>query len=63
MSQLFRKEAMERRSRALFGDVLLRGPISAIWIGLLVTITFGLIGIILFGIDVRGETIWNWLRG
>ncbi|MGB3455479.1 MAG: hypothetical protein WBG08_05160 [Litorimonas sp.] len=63
MSQLFRKEAMERRSRALFGEVILRGPLSGWAVGGLVIATLGLIAFILFGIDVRGQTVWSWLRG
>ena len=63
MSQLFRKEAMERRSRALFGEVVLRGPLPA-WCVLLLLIGAGiLIGAILFGIDVNGQSVWSWLRG
>jgi len=63
MSQLFRKEAMKRRSRALFGEVVLRGPLPA-WavIGLLLA-SCGLIAAILFGIRVDGETVWTWLNG
>ena len=61
MSQLFRKEALGRRSRALFGEVVLRGPLSIWIIAVLVLITLGLIGWILFGVEVRGETVWSWL--
>lgn len=61
MSQLFRKEALERRSRALFGEVVLRGPLSIWIIAVLVLVTLGLIGWILFGVEVRGETVWSWL--
>lgn len=61
MSQLFRKEALERRSRALFGDVVLRGPLPAWVIAALTIVTLGLIGWILFGIEVKGETVWSWL--
>lgn len=61
MSQLFRKEALERRSRALFGEVVLRGPLAAWIIAVLVLGALGLMGWILFGIEVRGETVWSWL--
>lgn len=54
---------MERRSRALFGEVILRGPLSGWAVGGLVIATLGLIAFILFGIDVRGQTVWSWLRG
>jgi hypothetical protein len=62
MSQLFRKEAMERRSRALFGEVILRGPLP-LWavIGLII-ITMALIGFVLFGINIGDQTVWRWLR-
>lgn len=63
MSQLFRKEAMERRSRALFGDVVLRGPISLLIVTLLVMATFGLILALLFGIEINEQTVWAWLHG
>ncbi|MEM7727681.1 MAG: hypothetical protein AAF311_00230 [Pseudomonadota bacterium] len=63
MSQLFRKEAMERRSRALFGEVILRGPLSGWAVGGLMLATSALIGFILFGIEVGEQTVWSWLRG
>jgi hypothetical protein len=63
MSQLFRKEAMERRSRALFGEVVLRGPLPGWAIIGLTLATFGGIGFVLFGIDVDGSSVWSWLRG
>lgn len=62
MSQLFRKEAMERRSRALFGEVILRGPLPAWAVVGLVLMTMGLIGFVLFGINVDNQTVWGWLR-
>lgn len=61
MSQLFRKEAMERRSRALFGEVVLRGPLPGWAVIALVFGTLGLIGFVLFGIQVGDETVWSWL--
>lgn len=62
MSQLFRREAMERRSRALFGEVVLRGPLPGWCVAGLVLATFGLIGALLFGITVGDQTVWAWLR-
>ncbi|MGJ8560445.1 MAG: hypothetical protein ACSHX3_09435 [Litorimonas sp.] len=62
MSQLFRKEAMERRSRALFGEVILRGPLPAWAVIGLVLMSVGLIGFVLFGINVGDQTVWSWLR-
>jgi len=35
---LFRKEALEHRSRALFGEVVLRGPLASWFITLLLII-------------------------
>lgn len=53
---------MERRSRALFGEVILRGPLPA-WVVLgLVIAVLGLIGFVLFGITVGEQTVWSWLR-
>lgn len=63
MNQLFRKEAMEHRSRALFGEVVLRGPLPAWAVIGLVLLTLGLIGFVLFGITVDNQTVWSWLRG
>lgn len=63
MSQLFRKEAMERRSRALFGEVILKGSLSVWSVGALLAIVGGLIAAILFCINVDGQTVWSWLRG
>lgn len=63
MSQLFRKEAMERRSRALFGDVVLRGPLPGWAVAFLVIGALLLIAAILFGIDVDGQSVWSWLNG
>lgn len=62
MSQLFRKEALARRSRALYGEVRLRTPLRPIWIGLAILLSLGLIGFILFGIPVSDGTVWSWLR-
>lgn len=64
---LFRKEAIRHRTRALYGDVLLAAPLST-WVitVLLIAITFGLIGFGLFGsIDVDGirVPIWQWALG
>lgn len=61
MSQLFRKEAMERRSRALFGEVVLRGPLPGWAVIGLILCTLGLIGFVLFGIEVGDQTVWSWL--
>jgi len=62
MGQLFRREAMERRSRALFGEVVLRGPLAGWLVAGLVLLTVGLICGVLFGIHVGEKTVWAWLR-
>lgn len=64
---LFRKEAIRHRTRALFGDVILAAPLST-WIitGLLAVIMASAIGFALLGtIEVSGErvTIWLWALG
>ena len=63
MSQLFRKEALERRSRALFGEVRLRSPLGALWTLAIIAASLVVMGVILFGIPVGGGTVWAWLRG
>jgi hypothetical protein len=62
LSPLFRKEAMERRSRALFGEVILRGPLPGWAVAGLMIAVLGLIGFVLFGINVGDQTVWSWLR-
>ena len=64
---LFREEAVRHRTRALFGEVILAGPIST-WIitGLLLLIfvclaCFGLFGTI--EIDGIATPIWKWALG
>jgi len=53
MSDLFRKEALENRSRALYGEVALRGPLST-WVltALILILTLISIGL-LFGLKVQ----------
>ena len=63
MSQLFRKEALSRRSRALYGEVRLRSPLGLAPTVLVVASALALMGFILFGLDVRGQSVWGWLRG
>jgi len=65
MSDLFRKEALENRSRALYGEVALRGPLST-WILTGLILIFTLIGLgLLFGLTVQtGEgpmRLFTWL--
>ncbi len=63
MSNLFRREAMARRSRALYGEVRLRTPLSGWAVAALVIGAMAVMGWILFGLDVNGQTVWSWLRG
>tara|TARA_R110002020_G_scaffold187517_8_gene385924 strand:- start:493 stop:711 length:219 start_codon:yes stop_codon:yes gene_type:complete len=53
MSDLFRKEALENRSRALYGEVALRGPLSS-WLltGLILLFAMVIIGV-LFGLKIE----------
>jgi hypothetical protein len=52
MSDLFRKEAVENRSRALYGEVVLTGSIGN-WVLTGLVFLFALIGLgILFGLKV-----------
>ena len=53
MSDLFRKEALENRSRALYGEVALRGPLST-WILTALILLLTTIGIgLLLGLRVQ----------
>ena len=64
---LFREEAVRHRTRALFGEVILAGPISTWIITALLFILF--VGFICFGlfgsIEVDGiaTPIWKWALG
>jgi len=64
---LFREEAVRHRTRALYGEVILSGPIS-LWIitGLLILIFIGLVCFGLFG-QIEMATgpvpIWKWAFG
>lgn len=64
---LFRKEAIRHRTRALFGDVLLAAPLST-WLitGLLVLIVVGVIAFGALG-TIEGAdgriAIWRWALG
>ena len=65
MSDLFRKEAIENRSRALYGEVILKGPLST-WILTVIIILTALIGIgLLLGLSVQTEnrevSLLTWL--
>lgn len=67
IDDLFREEAVRHRTRALFGEVVLAGPVST-WIitGLLLLIFVGLVCFGLFGtIDIDGTAtpIWKWALG
>lgn len=67
MSDLFRKEAIENRSRALYGEVILKGPLST-WILTVIIILTAFIGIgLLFGLSVKTEnhevSLFTWLLG
>lgn len=62
---LFRKEALEHRSRALFGEVVLRGPIAA-WVmtALLAFVMAILIGGLFFlDVQTQGDPVrlLDWL--
>lgn len=62
--ELFRKEAVMHRSRALFGDVILRGPLAS-WIitALLVAIILVIAAMAFFGnAELNDETVplWQW---
>ncbi len=62
-TDLFRKEAIRHRTRALYGDVILAAPLST-WIitGLMAVIIAGLIGFGIWG-EIDGQPIWRWALG
>ena len=60
---LFRKEAIRHRTRALFGDVVLAAPLSNWLITLLILIvTAGLIAFLVLT-RVDGMPLWQWIVG
>lgn len=61
MSNLFRKEALSRRSRALFGEIILRSPLSALITLTLIVLTGLLVSYILFGLSIEGRTVIAWI--
>jgi len=60
---LFRKEAIRHRTRALYGDVILSAPLPT-WIitGLMAVIAAGLIAFGIWG-QIDGVPIWRWALG
>ncbi len=67
MSDLFRKEALNHRSRALYGEVVLRAPLGT-WIITAILILLGLIlcaGLFLLHVpsDDGPIALIDWLRG
>ena len=70
MSNLFRKEALDHRSRALYGEVVLRAPLGT-WVitALLIILTAILLAGLFFlqipiegGAEARTVSLFNWLR-
>lgn len=56
MSDLFRKEALENRSRALYGEVTLKNSVGN-WLLTLIVVAVFLLGLVLlFGISIETET-------
>lgn len=58
---LYRKEALQHRSRSLYGEVVLTAP-PASWIItlILVCVMCLLIGL-LIGVDIENQPLWRWL--
>jgi len=59
--QLFRKEAMERRARSLFGDVILRAHPARWWVTALVMVTATVLITLLLGLQVEGQSLFRWV--
>lgn len=53
MSDLFRKEALENRSRALYGEVVLKGPLGSWVLTVLVLLVAAIALFILFGLKIQ----------
>lgn len=60
MSGLFRKEALSRRSRALFGEIILRSPLSNLVTFALIAVVCILAGWIIFGLSINGQSLPEW---
>lgn len=62
---LFRKEALEHRSRALFGEVVLRGPIASwlITVLLIIVMTILIAGLFLITVETDDGAVrlLDWL--
>ena len=62
MSDLFRKEVVEKRGQKLFGDVILAAPLSHIAVaGLIVLIVVGLVSFAIIGEYARKERVFGYL--
>lgn len=64
---LFRAEAVRHRTRALYGEVILTGPVN-LWLitGLLTLVSIALICFVLFGtieLENGSVSIWKWAFG
>jgi hypothetical protein len=63
--ELFRKEALEHQSRALYGEVVLKSPPATWLITFILVIIFGLIIALLFlgqvETDTGSRSVINWL--
>jgi len=64
---LYRKEAIEHRSRRLFGEIILKSGPSLWWITALLVLTVGLGVFGLFGISIETDagrlSLLQWLLG
>lgn len=58
---LYRKEAMEKRARSLFGDVILRAHPATWWITALIIIASGVVIAMLLGLRIDGLNLFEWL--
>jgi hypothetical protein len=55
MSDLFRKEALENRSRALYGEVVLKGPLGSWVLTVLVLLAAAIALLILFRLTIETD--------
>ena len=67
MSDLYRKEALAHRTRALFGEVRLQAPPSTWWVTGLLIVLVGILVAALFGLSVETEDgavrLLDWFLG
>lgn len=60
---LYRKEALEHRTRSLYGDVILTAPPTTWIVTFILVIVMALIVALLVIAQIDGAPLWKWLLG